>query len=88
VSYSGAFALGTGTAFSLLPSEDVGIVVLTDAAPVGAADPARFPSSMPGVGSSAYGEFRMPLSGLPAPRRVGVAPDAVWVATTTHWIAT
>jgi CubicO group peptidase (beta-lactamase class C family) len=34
-SHSGAFALGAGTAFSVLPSEDVGIVALTNAAPIG-----------------------------------------------------
>lgn len=38
LSHSGAFALGAGTAFALLPSADVGIVVLTNAAPVGAAE--------------------------------------------------
>jgi CubicO group peptidase (beta-lactamase class C family) len=38
VSHSGAFSLGTGTAFSLLPSDELGIVVLTNAAPVGAAE--------------------------------------------------
>lgn len=34
-SHSGAFALGVATAFAVLPSEDVGIVALTNAAPVG-----------------------------------------------------
>lgn len=34
-SHSGAFALGAATAFAVLPSEDVGIVVLTNAAPTG-----------------------------------------------------
>lgn len=34
-SHSGAFLLGAATAFSVLPSEDVGIVVLTNAAPIG-----------------------------------------------------
>ena len=38
LSHSGAFSLGAGTAFALLPSADVGIVVLTNAAPVGAAE--------------------------------------------------
>ncbi|BBY34378.1 serine hydrolase [Mycolicibacter minnesotensis] len=33
--HSGAFLLGAATAFSALPSQDVGIVVLTNAAPVG-----------------------------------------------------
>lgn len=36
--HSGAFNLGAGTAFTLLPSADVGIVVLTNGAPVGAAE--------------------------------------------------
>lgn len=34
-SHSGGFALGAATAFSVLPSEDVGIIVLTNAAPIG-----------------------------------------------------
>ncbi|MGQ4599742.1 serine hydrolase [Nocardia sp. R6R-6] len=33
--HSGAFSLGAGTAFTLIPSADVGIVTLTNAAPVG-----------------------------------------------------
>lgn len=33
--HSGAFLLGAGTAFQLLPSADLGIVVLTNGAPVG-----------------------------------------------------
>lgn len=36
--HSGAFLLGAGTAFQILPSADVGIVVLTNGAPVGAAE--------------------------------------------------
>ncbi|AOB30963.1 beta-lactamase [Bordetella sp. H567] len=38
ISHSGAFALGAGTAFSIIPSAKVGIVVLTNAAPIGAAE--------------------------------------------------
>lgn len=34
-SHSGAFVLGAATAFAVLPSADVGIVVLTNAAPIG-----------------------------------------------------
>jgi len=37
-SHSGAFALGAGTAITLIPSEKLGIVTLTNAAPVGAAE--------------------------------------------------
>lgn len=33
--HSGAFGLGAGTAFTLIPSADVGIVTLTNAAPIG-----------------------------------------------------
>ncbi|MEU2039051.1 serine hydrolase [Nocardia niwae] len=33
--HSGAFALGAGTAFTLIPSADLGIVTLTNAAPIG-----------------------------------------------------
>ncbi len=36
--HSGAFIMGTGTAFSLLPAANTGIVVLTNAWPVGAAE--------------------------------------------------
>jgi CubicO group peptidase (beta-lactamase class C family) len=35
LSHSGAFALGAATAVTMLPSEDLGIVVLTNGAPVG-----------------------------------------------------
>ena len=38
LSHSGAFLLGAGTAFSMIPSAGVGIVTLTNAAPVGAAE--------------------------------------------------
>lgn len=34
-SHSGAFVLGTGTAYALLPAEQVGIIVLTNGTPVG-----------------------------------------------------
>ncbi|MVA95721.1 serine hydrolase [Nitratireductor sp. CAU 1489] len=37
-SHSGAFAQGTATAFTLIPGLDLGIVVLTNAPPVGAAE--------------------------------------------------
>lgn len=36
--HSGAFLLGAGTVFYIVPSADIGIVVLTNAAPVGAAE--------------------------------------------------
>lgn len=36
--HSGAFALGAGTAFSMLPVEKLGIVVLTNGAPLGIAE--------------------------------------------------
>ncbi len=36
--HSGAFLMGAGTAFSLLPVADTGIIVLTNALPVGAAE--------------------------------------------------
>jgi CubicO group peptidase (beta-lactamase class C family) len=37
-SHSGAFLLGAGTNFQIVPSADVGIVVLTNGSPVGAAE--------------------------------------------------
>lgn len=36
--HSGAFGLGAGTSFAVIPSAKVGIVVLTNAAPIGAAE--------------------------------------------------
>jgi CubicO group peptidase (beta-lactamase class C family) len=36
--HSGAFGLGAGTAFAVIPSAKVGIVVLTNAAPIGVAE--------------------------------------------------
>ena len=38
LSHSGAFALGAGTAVQLLPSEQLGVIVLTNAQPVGLAE--------------------------------------------------
>ncbi|MDQ0506514.1 serine hydrolase [Xanthobacter agilis] len=38
LSHSGAFILGAGTTFAMLPSEKLGIAVLTNAQPVGAAE--------------------------------------------------
>ncbi|MHA6522846.1 serine hydrolase [Tessaracoccus sp. G1721] len=38
ISHSGAFALGTGTAFTMLPGQGLGIIVLTNGSPVGAAE--------------------------------------------------
>src|SRR3546814_1606023 len=37
-SHSGAFLLGGATAFQIIPSADIGIIVLTNGAPVGAAE--------------------------------------------------
>jgi CubicO group peptidase (beta-lactamase class C family) len=38
ISHSGAFAQGAGTSFALLPSANIGIAVLTNASPTGAAE--------------------------------------------------
>jgi CubicO group peptidase (beta-lactamase class C family) len=38
MSHSGAFLLGAGTNFQILPSADLGIVVLTNGGPIGAAE--------------------------------------------------
>ncbi|MEV7417283.1 serine hydrolase [Streptomyces sp. NPDC089919] len=38
LSHSGAFELGTNSSLTMLPAEKLGIVVLTNAAPIGAAD--------------------------------------------------
>jgi CubicO group peptidase (beta-lactamase class C family) len=40
MAHSGAFPLGAGTTFHILPSADVGFVVLTNGAPVGTAEAA------------------------------------------------
>ena len=48
-SHSGAFALGAATAYMLIPSENVGIVVLSNAAPVGAVEVDR--PRLPGPGA-------------------------------------
>lgn len=37
-SHSGAFLIGTGTTYMLLPSENLGIIILTNGTPVGAAE--------------------------------------------------
>ncbi len=38
ISHSGAFTLGTGTSYLMIPDLDLGIVVLTNAQPIGAAE--------------------------------------------------
>lgn len=38
LSHSGAFALGAGTAFTMIPSADIGIVTLSNGAPIGAVE--------------------------------------------------
>ena len=42
LSHSGAFALGAATAVVLLPASDLGVVVLTNAAPIGVAETIAF----------------------------------------------
>jgi CubicO group peptidase (beta-lactamase class C family) len=42
VNHSGAFALGAATNVSMLPSEDLAVITLTNAAPVGAAETPAF----------------------------------------------
>jgi CubicO group peptidase (beta-lactamase class C family) len=42
LSHSGAFALGAGTAINLMPADELGIVTLTNAAPIGAAEAVNF----------------------------------------------
>lgn len=59
-SHSGAFGLGAATAFAALPSEDVGIIALTNAAPIGAPETltAQF------LDLVQYGEVREDWAGL------------------------
>jgi CubicO group peptidase (beta-lactamase class C family) len=38
ISHSGAFALGAGTCYAMIPGLDIGVIVLTNAAPCGAAE--------------------------------------------------
>ncbi len=83
ISHSGAFMLGAGTTFALLPSEKLGIAVLTNAQPVGAAealamqfmDYVQF-GSITRDWFAAYTSLMAPLyhplgvlSGLPAPTK-------------------
>ncbi|HEU4361929.1 MAG TPA: serine hydrolase, partial [Mycobacterium sp.] len=58
--HSGAFALGAATAFTVLPAEDVGIIALTNAAPVGVPETlaAEF------IDLVQYGEIREDWAGL------------------------
>ncbi|WP_454819032.1 serine hydrolase domain-containing protein [Labrys neptuniae] len=67
MSHSGAFLLGAGTTFQILPSADVGIVVLTNGAPVGAAEAiaARFMDIVQ------YGEETRDWYGLAHQRMMG-----------------
>src|SRR3546814_5179282 len=45
MSHSGAFLMGTGTSFKIVPSAGIGIVVLTNGAPVGDRKSTRLNSS-------------------------------------------
>lgn len=95
-SHSGAFALGTGTNFVAMPSADVAIIMLTNAAPIGVADAV----GMRFMDLVQYGEERQPwdtlygdayaglseptgsLVGRPAPTDPAPAqPDPAYVGT-------
>jgi hypothetical protein len=68
ISHSGAFLMGAGTSFSMLPSAGVGIVVLTNAAPLGVAETlsAEFTDLVQ------YGSIKQDWWGLYAPAFVGM----------------
>ena len=82
IKHSGAFAMGAGTTFTLLPSAGVGIVVLTNAAPTGAAEAlaADF-TDLVQFGKierdwfAAYGRLMVPLT-APSGTLVGAARPA------------
>jgi CubicO group peptidase (beta-lactamase class C family) len=82
IRHSGAFAMGAGTTFALLPSAGVGIVVLTNAAPAGAAEAlATDFTDIVQFGKverdwfAAYGRLMAPLV-APGGSLVGKAPPA------------
>lgn len=96
LSHSGAFLLGAGTTFAMLPSEKLGIVVLTNAQPVGAAEALAMQffdyveyGTITRDWFEAYGRLMAPLYhplgalvGLPAPSEPKPARDLTAYAGT------
>jgi CubicO group peptidase (beta-lactamase class C family) len=88
MSHSGAFLLGAATHFQLLPSEDLGIVVLSNGAPVGAVE-AVAAQFMDVVQFGApirdwYGAYNSLMRGLHEPvgdLAAAIRPNPPWVPT-------
>ncbi len=72
--HSGAFALGAGTALALVPSEHLGIVVLTNAYPIGLAEGLAFTF----IDIALYGKATQDW--LPFFKKVFLSPAAVGVS--------
>lgn len=86
IGHSGAFGLGAGTTFLGIPDLDLGIVVLTNAAPIGAAEacPRSSPTSRrPAASSTTGGRWRAAAfapGSAPAGTLAGQTPPANPVA--------
>jgi CubicO group peptidase (beta-lactamase class C family) len=96
IKHSGAFAMGAGTTYAMLPSAGVGIVVLTNAAPTGAAEAlANDFTDLVQFGKverdwfAAYGPMMAPLM-APSGVLVGVVPpvDPVPAARPSEYVGT
>lgn len=79
IGHSGAFALGAGTTFQVLPEAGLGIVVLTNASPVGAAETV----SASFMDLAVFGELRQDWWALASSRfPAGPAPSGELVGRT------
>ncbi|SDD37017.1 CubicO group peptidase, beta-lactamase class C family [Paracoccus isoporae] len=92
LSHSGGFLMGAGTCFTLIPSLDLGIVVLSNAAPVGAVEAiaasftdlaqlGRISRDWYAAYQGLVGPFFTPLgstAGMAPPRASAAPPDAGW----------
>ena len=75
--HSGAFALGAGTAVLLVPSEHLGVVVLTNAAPIGIAEGLTFTfTDLALYGKAPQDWFSLFKKVFSDPAAVGVVPGA------------
>jgi hypothetical protein len=75
--HSGAFALGAGTAVLLVPSEHLGVVVLTNAAPIGIAEGLTFTfTDLALYGKATQDWFSLFKKVFSDPAAVGVVPGA------------
>ena len=77
--HSGAFALGAGTAVALVPSEHLGIVVLTNAYPIGLAEGLAFTF----IDMALYGKATQDW--LPLFKKVYLSPAVIGVSLGTSY---